>query len=88
MSDAPGKIPGLNPETGQRALAVQVEAEKFLLNADEVTVAAAVQRAFKNSQQSQGGDLLEQARQAIRVGKDPDAVKAKLKELGGDPSKL
>ena len=91
-----GKFILLDPKQGPQAVAVNALAETMILSGDETSVANAVQsagRAFGVSfpsveDASVSEEALRQARESIKQGAPPEAVKGRLKEMGIDPDLL
>ena len=91
-----GKFILLDPKQGPKAVAVNALAETMILSGDETSVANAVQAAgrsfgvsFPSTEDDTAQDeTLRQARESIKQGADPEAVKGRLQEMGIDPALL
>ncbi len=91
-----GKFILLDPKQGPQAVAVTALAETMILSGDETSVANAVQAAGRSfgvsfpstEDASATEETLRQGRDSIKQGADPEAVKARLLEMGIDPDLL
>ena len=96
LDPATGKFILLDPTQGPKAVAVNALAEAMILSGDETSVANAVQAAGRSfgvsfpstEDASATEETLRQGRDSIKQGADPEAVKARLREMGIDPDLL